>query len=133
MQTIKCLTKSPIEFEFESETLEHWKGEGACKLSWMWCSSIIHIAYLNPTTFKHIDHLFLVLDCMIYINATIIVQLKYISLLQTSHFSIFFCFVCLCLLRYLSHTKYTTSVVYLGCKPNAVLLLHLFNIKQKIE
>ena len=33
VQTIKCLTKSPIEFEFESETLEHWKGEGACKLS----------------------------------------------------------------------------------------------------
>ena len=53
VQTIKCLTSS-IEFEFESETLEHWKGESACKLSWMWCSSIIHIAYLNSTTFKHI-------------------------------------------------------------------------------
>ena len=55
----------------------------------------------------------------------------YISILQTRHFSILFCFVYLFLLIYPSHTKYTTSIVYLGCKPNAVLLLPFFNIKQK--
>ena len=56
----------------------------------------------------------------------------YIYILQTRHFSILFCFVYLFLLIHPSHIKYTTSVVYLGCKPNAVLLLPFFNIEQKI-
>ena len=55
----------------------------------------------------------------------------YKSILQTSHFSILVCFVYLFLLIYPSHTKYTTSVVYLGCKPNAVLLFPFSNMKQK--
>ena len=59
-------------------------------------------------------------------------KFTYISILQTRHFSILFCFVYLFFLIYPSHTKYTTSIVYLGCKPNAVLLLPFFNIEQKI-
>ena len=58
-------------------------------------------------------------------------KFTYIYILQTRHFSILFCFVYLFLLIHPSHIKYTTSVVYLGCKPNAVLLLPFFNIKQK--
>ena len=57
----------------------------------------------------------------------------YKSILQTSHFSILVCFVYLFLLIYSSHTKYTTSVVYLGCKCGASLSFFQYETKNRLN